>query len=86
MGGRMLWCYECGAWRQLDVVGATTSAPASAWCEPAGPGGGNPHEEFAVRDLRWQRRYSKVQADYHPVLAAMDSFAVLALPEAGDDE
>ena len=85
----MLWCYECGAWRQLDPVGPASSKPASAWCEPTGPGGGNPHEEFAVRDLRWQKRYGRRREDYHPILSAIDTFAAeraLALAEARDDE
>lgn len=49
-GGRLLWCYECGAVRRMTPtqVGAI---PRSQWCRPTGENGENPWEKFA-RDVK----------------------------------
>jgi hypothetical protein len=42
VNGHAEWCYQCGAWRPLRHVDATTVAPAGKWTRPTGPGGENP--------------------------------------------
>jgi len=41
-GGRIEWCYECGAIRRNEVIGCIVS-PAGWWVRPTGKGGKNPY-------------------------------------------
>lgn len=42
-GGHLLWCYECGAVRNMKVILNTNEcAPLGCWVKPTGIGGDNP--------------------------------------------
>ena len=46
-GGRVLWCYGCGAIRLM-----ADGAPGSIWQRPVGVGEPNPWARFAERSAR----------------------------------
>lgn len=47
-GGRLEWCYECGALRKLKMLSnePSVSAPDGPWVRPVGKNGPNPWEMF----------------------------------------
>jgi len=58
-GGRLLWCYRCGAIRDMALIGETNRCyPTSQWMKPMGPGGENPWERYDAARERWRKRYA----------------------------
>lgn len=58
-GGRIAWCYQCGAWRQMTLIHGTNGvAPAGPWCVPSGPCGVNPYDQFEKREKAWKKRFN----------------------------
>lgn len=54
-GGRLEWCYECGAFRPLHQIPPNSCTPAGPWRVPTGIDGENP----ADRSIRAQRAYDE---------------------------
>lgn len=58
--GRVEWCYHCGAFRPLRVVGPAASSPisevAGPWVRPTGPDGENPWETCKKNEEAWLKR------------------------------
>ncbi len=50
------WCYECGAFRQLEPTGPSSAKVVSPWCYPVGIGGANPYEDFDRRAKAYRLR------------------------------
>lgn len=55
-GGRIEWCYQCGAFRRTVHVNETTIVPAGAWALPSGPEGKNPWYEYEKKQAAWEKR------------------------------
>lgn len=41
-GGWIEWCYQCGAWRQMQRMAPNGVSPAGKWQKPTGIDGPNP--------------------------------------------
>lgn len=49
-GGNIEWCYQCGAWRQLQrVAPGNVLHAAGGWNKPSGIGGENPAVKGEVK-------------------------------------
>ena len=49
-GGRVEWCWQCGALRALHIVGENACEPKGRWTKPRGKDGENPWDYYK-RDL-----------------------------------
>ena len=59
--GQYEWCYQCGAFRRLDVMDHSLAVD-STWCRPTGVNGQNPWDEWqknnaAMKKARTKRRF-----------------------------
>lgn len=64
-GGRLLWCYQCGSWRQ--------NLPGCRWQKPSGIGGPNPATREPIKGVApmapTQRRIMCLLERAHPMTA-----------------
>jgi hypothetical protein len=48
-GGRGEWCYVCGSYRGLELVGENIAKPRTAWIRPTGDRDDNPADKLKSR-------------------------------------
>lgn len=51
-GGRIEWCYQCGAFRTLNELISGGSVVCSAWCSPSTD---NPWDAWRKRTKAWKK-------------------------------
>ena len=55
------WCYQCGAFRQLQETPGPTNAlhAVSPWRRPTGPTGRNPFDRWQARSKVYRQRLDR---------------------------